>query len=89
MDCFPKFTAIMAEMTAGRWINLAAAVLGTAGAIVLFKWSFAFESFAYWTTAELVKQQSARNLRRQTMQRIGLALILASFILQGIAQFLQ
>jgi hypothetical protein len=71
-------------------INLAAAVLGAVGAIVLFKGSFAYESFSPWHSrsqrADTVKAQTERN-RRQIMQRIGLGLILASFVLQGAAQF--
>jgi hypothetical protein len=73
----------------GRLINLAAAVLGAVGAIVLFKGSFAYEGFAqtYGRDWEAIKAQTKRNRRRQIMQRIGLGLILASFVLQGAAQF--
>jgi hypothetical protein len=78
---------IMATMTPGRWINLAAVVLGALGALVLYKGSFAFESFGQWHDAASIKAQSARNLRRQTMQRVGLGLICASFVLQGVALF--
>jgi hypothetical protein len=73
----------------GRLINLAAAVLGAIGAIILFKGSFAYEGFAlyYGRDRELLEEQSKRNRRRQIMQRIGLVLILASFVPQGAAQF--
>jgi hypothetical protein len=80
----------MTTMTPGRWINLVAAVLGAIGAIVLFKGSFAYEGFSqiYSRDGEAVKAQTARNRRRQIMQRIGIGLILASFVVQGAAQFL-
>jgi hypothetical protein len=71
----------MATMTLGRWINLVAVALGAIGALVLYKWSFAFESFGQYYDAASVKAQSARNLRRQMMQRVGLGLICASFAL--------
>ena len=81
------WAALMATMTPGRWINLAAVALGALGAIILYKWSFAFESFGQWHDAASIKAQTARNLQRQTMQRVGLGLICASFVLQGLALF--
>ena len=83
------WAAHMAMMTPGRWINLAAAALGAIGAIVLFNGRFAYESFSPWQSRDgkAVEAQTKRNLRRQLKQRIGLGLILVSFVLQGIAQF--
>jgi hypothetical protein len=76
----------------GRLINLAAAVLGAIGAIVLFNGSFAYESFSPWHSrsqrADTVKAQTERNAARMCWQRVGLALILASFVVQSVAQFL-
>ena len=79
----------MATMTPGRWINLVAAALGAIGAIVLFYGSFAYEGFPqyYSRDGKAVKAQTDRNLSRQLKQRVGLGLILASFVLQGVAQF--
>jgi hypothetical protein len=70
-------------------INLAAAVLGAIGAIVLFNGSFAYEGFPqyYGRDWEAIKAQTARNRSRQLKQRVRLGLILASFVLQGVAQF--
>jgi hypothetical protein len=84
---FVCWAALMATMTPGRWINLAAVALGTPGAIILYKWSFAFESFGQWHDAASIKVQTARNLQRQTMQRVGLGLTCASFVPQGLALF--
>ena len=83
---FVCWAALMATMTPGRWINLAAVALGTPGAIILYKWSFAFESFGQWHDAASIKVQIARNrFQRQTTQRVrpwlGLAL---SFVPQGL-----
>jgi hypothetical protein len=80
-------TAPLATMTPGRWINLVSAALGAIGAIVLFNGSFAYESFQPYHSAATIKAQTARNLIRQLKQRIGIGLILASFVLQGAAQF--
>jgi hypothetical protein len=77
------------NLTADRWLNVAAAILGSLGAIILFKWSFAFESLPFYDdrAGTISKGFGLRNRRRQAMQRVGLALILASFVVQGIAQF--
>jgi hypothetical protein len=79
--------AALETMTPGRWINLAAVALGALGAIVLNKWSFAFESFGQWHDPGSIEAQTARNLQRRTMQRVGLNLICASFVLQEFALF--
>jgi hypothetical protein len=54
---------------------------------VLFRGSFAFESFSAWADEKYVKDVTARNRRRTLLQRIGLSLLMVSFALQGIAQF--
>jgi uncharacterized membrane protein len=82
-----RWAPLMATMTPGRWINLAAAVLGAVGAIVLFNGSFAYASRTVWTDERSVAKRNKRNLRRQLKQRIGIGLILASFVVQGAAQF--
>ena len=65
-----------------------AAVLGSVGGVVLFKWSFAFESLPFYDdrAGTISKGVGLRNRRRQAMQRVGLGLILASFVVQGMAQ---
>jgi hypothetical protein len=77
------------HLSADRWLNVAAAILGSLGAMILFKWSFGFESLPYYDdrAGTISKALGLRNRRRQTMQRVGLALILISFVLQGVAQF--
>jgi hypothetical protein len=77
------------HLTVDRWLNVVAAVLGSVGGVILFKWSFAFESLPFYDNraATISKALGLRNRRRQVMQRVGLALILASFVVQGIAQF--
>jgi hypothetical protein len=75
----------MGTMTLGRWINLAGVVLGAIGALVLYKWSFALESYTQRHDDASIKAQRARNLQRQRMQRVGLGLICASFAMQGLA----
>jgi hypothetical protein len=74
-------------MTPGRWINLVAVALGAIGAFILYKWSFALEGFSRWSDDVSIKAKTARNLQRQTMQRVGLGLIFASFAVQGLVLF--
>ena len=69
-----RWAALMATMTPGRWINLAAAVLGAIGAIVLFNGSFAYESFQPYHDRASIQAQTARDLSRQLKQRVGLGL---------------
>jgi hypothetical protein len=78
-------------LSPGKIINLIAAILGAAGAIVLFKGSFAYESLAGYVLPGPgdVTQASERNKRRGWFQSIGLTLILISFVLQGLAQFVE
>jgi hypothetical protein len=76
----------------GRLINLAAAALGALGTIILFFNSWSLEPhfggvFSGPTYAKDTADLKARNAARKLWQRIGLGLILASFILQGAAQF--
>ena len=76
----------------GRLINLAAAALGAIGAIILFLSSWSLEPhgggfFAGPTYEQDTAALNARNAARMRWQRVGLGLILASFVLQGIAQF--
>jgi hypothetical protein len=73
------------EMTLSKMVNLASAVLGLLGAAALYKGSFAFERPAAYD--EDWDAMCARNRRRLWLQRLGLTLIMASFFLQGAAQF--
>ncbi len=68
--------------------NVAAAVLGASGTAILFKGSFAYEGFAPYYNEQMISDQTARNTRRRLLQRGGLGLILASFVLQAVAAFL-
>ena len=73
-------------MTLDHAFGLASALSGALGTISLFKGSFVFEQPPTFGKPDR-QEQYARNLRRLGFQRIGLALILLSFILGGIAQF--
>ena len=82
----------MATMTPGRLINLAAAVLGAIGTIILFSTSWSLQPLggAQLGSDQLVKDNEgirAKNAARALWQRVGLGLILASFVMQGVAQF--
>jgi hypothetical protein len=77
------------SLTIGRWINLASAIFGAAGAVILFWWTPVFGGVAPWASrsGNWMEELRATNLRLQIIQRVGFALILVSFFLQGVAQF--
>jgi hypothetical protein len=84
--------ALMAAMTPGRWINLVAAALGAIGTIILFFKSWTLEPLGggFFGGPQFEQHRAdvtARNAARMCWQRIGIGLILASFVVQGVAQF--
>jgi hypothetical protein len=58
--------------------------LGAGGTACLYKGTFGFESFSPYANNKLSQEMSARNKRRLLMQRLGLGLLLLSFLL-GVA----
>jgi uncharacterized BrkB/YihY/UPF0761 family membrane protein len=80
---------IPAFMTATKLLGLASACLGALGTALLYRGSFSNESFGAWMDPQLIAEQTQRNLSRQQLQRLGLALLTLSFILQGIALFVE
>ena len=70
-------------MRFGTALNLASAAAGAIGTMLLFSGSFAYEQLGGYANQALVDKVRARNKRRQTSQRIGLCLLLLSFLLQG------
>ncbi|MFI5420387.1 MAG: hypothetical protein ACHQ1H_05420 [Nitrososphaerales archaeon] len=74
-------------MTLAKALNVASALFGAAGTILLFKGSFTFETPTTWMSDEIEKQMAERNERRQLLQRLGLSGLLISFILAGLSQF--
>lgn len=77
-----------ARMRLVTFVSIAAATAGVAGTISLFAGSFAYEQLGGYADKKLVGDVSRRNKRRSILQRVGLSLILASFVLQGIATIL-
>jgi hypothetical protein len=61
-------------------LEIFAALSGAAGTGFLYFGTFGFESFPYYSNHELVRAVSARNKRRLLMQRIGLGLLMPSFL---------
>jgi hypothetical protein len=78
------------NLTGGKVINMSAASLGAVGTLVLFWGSFAVElpGLAPRPPGEMGRT-SERNKHRIEPQRIGLALLMVSFILQGIGQIVE
>lgn len=76
-------------MTVPQWITLVSAILGAAGTLVLFQGSHALEAvqgsfFGSTTTDADAEATRVRNIKRMRIQRIGLCLILLSFVVQGL-----
>ncbi len=76
------------SFTPGKIVNLAAAASGALGTVLLFRGSFAYEAPAYYMNKKLMEDMRDRNSRRMVLQRNGLRLLMLSFTLAGIAQFL-
>jgi len=74
--------------TLGKIVNLGAAASGELGTALLFKGSFSYEAPAAWVDEKFLADMAARNRRRAIIQKSGLSLIMLSFTLAGIAQFL-
>jgi hypothetical protein len=68
---------------AAKILGLLSAALGAGGTLLLFFGSFAYEAPAAYMSAKLVADMTKRNKRRQFKQRLGLLLLLLSFILAG------
>jgi hypothetical protein len=70
-------------VTATKIFGLLSAALGAGGTLFLFFGSFAYEGFVGYYNQQMIDAQVKRNTRRYVLQRIGLALLMASFFLAG------
>jgi hypothetical protein len=73
-------------MTTIKIMNLASATCGVLGTLILFY--FAYEQPGGLQSIEGVLGMRGRNLRRRWVPSLGLGLIMASFLLQGVAVML-
>jgi hypothetical protein len=77
-------------MTPDKYVALASSTLGAIGTIILFLSSYTLEPFAGATfgSQELVKQNEgirAKNAARTWWQKVGFAILCASFIAQAMS----
>jgi hypothetical protein len=70
-------------VTAAQIVGLLSAVSGAVGTLFLFFGSFAYEQLPPYTNPEIIRDMAERNKRRQFRQRIGLGLLMLSFVLAG------
>ena len=77
----------MISFTTGRIIQLAAAICGVIGTLLLYFGSFAYEAPAAWVDDAFIHATVKRNRRRQRLQRTGLSFLLVSFLLGGLGLF--
>lgn len=74
-------------MNITKALNITSAVVGIMGTVLMYRGTFGFVmSGAFMGTAADPATNKANN-RRQLLQRLGLALLTVSFVLQGIARF--
>lgn len=74
-------------LTPGKALNIFAAMLVAVGTVLLFRGSFAYESFGMYHSRETIAAMSARNSRRRLLQRLGLSCLLGGVALQAVTQF--
>lgn len=80
-------------MTLAQYAALGSALFGAAGSVVLFFWSYTLQPFEGGVMGSLeVMAHNDRvrisNRRRLPMQRLGLGLLIISFVIQGAAAFI-
>ena len=80
-------------MTPAHYVALLSAILGAAGTVVLFNGSYALQPregapFGGPILDKANAQIDSMNAARLFKQRVGLALLCASFLAQGVAVFL-
>jgi hypothetical protein len=75
-------------MNITKALNIASATVGVAGTVLMYKGTFGLvvPGFYFMDAAGNEATRRANN-RRQLLQRLGLALLTISFLLQGVAQF--
>jgi hypothetical protein len=73
------------DVTAAQIVGLLSAVSGAVGTLFLFFGSFAYEQLSPYSNPEIIRDMAKRNKRRQFRQRIGLGLLMLSFVLAGIS----
>ena len=70
-------------MTTPHIVGLLSAVSGAVGTLFLFFGSFAYEQLSPYVNSKIIDDMAKRNKRRQLRQRIGLGLLMLSFVLAG------
>ena len=73
--------------TAGKIVQLAAALCGAAGTTLLYLGSFRYIMTAGYANEEFLRKMSKRNKRRLTLQRVGLECLMLSFLFSAVSVF--
>lgn len=74
-------------MNITKALNIASAVVGFAGTVLMYKGTFGLVVPGAYMNPSLLAEMKRANDRRQLLQKSGLLLLTVSFLLQGIAQF--
>jgi hypothetical protein len=70
-------------MTAAKIVGLLSAISGAVGTPFLYRGSFAYEQPSFYANQQLLEEMGKRNKKRRQFQRIGLGLLMISFVLAG------
>ena len=66
--------------TVARMLEIVSALSGAGGTAFLYKGTFGFESLSPYSSSKIVEGVATRNQRRLRMQRLGLGLLMLSFL---------
>ncbi len=75
-------------MTAIKILPVLSSLSAGLGTYVLYKGSFAYESFPFYASNKLIEEMGQRNKKRKRAQFIGVTLLLLAVLFQIIAQCL-
>jgi hypothetical protein len=76
------------SMSAAKIVGMLSAIFGAGGTLVLFFGSFSYEGFGQYENKQSIDAKIKRNERRQCLQRVGLGLLMLSFLLAGVSVLL-
>jgi hypothetical protein len=74
-------------MTVDKFLNLASAIAGAVGTLLMYRGTFGLQSVFTWTSQAMAEETAGRNRQRLRFQRCGLALLTTSLLLQIVALF--
>jgi len=75
--------------TALKVLDVISALAGAGGTVFLYKGTFGFVALTPYTNNQIVRDVADRNKQRLLMQRVGLSLLLVSFLCSLVHAFIE